>query len=226
MFINLMLMLSMFLSSGAELEIAGDFVSAGNAYYDDIDISGEARILCRFLEEALYAGCSSHAFDLILQLEQLRFESCYYDFWYARLSWNCGMPQYACTALDSVAGSMWLQSRADGLAAQFRGNASEAVEQFRLSLSLAESARQRFYSALDLSFALIQIGSYNEAEDIALYLAGNFPGESLPLISLALNYQEQDRFGEAMSILQSVYSSDDATFIAKHFAALLLEDLE
>ena len=226
MFINLILSLSMFLSSGAELEIAGDFVSAGNAYFEDIDISGEARILCRFLEEALYAGSSAHAFDLIMQLEQLPFESCYFDFWYARLSWNCGMPQYACAALDDVAGNSWLQSRADGLAAQFRGNAFSAVENFRLSLSLAESARQRYYSALDLSFALIQTGGYNEAEDIALYLAGNFPGESLPLISLALNYQEQDRFGEAMSILQSVYSGDEFSFIGKHFAALLLEDLE
>lgn len=226
MFINLTLMLSIFLSSGAELEIAGDFVSAGNAYYEELDISGEARILCRFLEEALYAGSSAHAFDLIMQLERIPFESYYYDFWYARLSWNCGMPQYACAALDSVAGTMWLQSRAKGLAAQFRGNAAEAVTQFRLSLTMAESARQLYYSALDLSFALIQTGRYREAEDIAVYLSNNFPGESLPLISLALNFQEQDRFGEAMSILQSIYSGDEFTFISKHFADVLLEDLE
>ena len=226
MFINLALILSLFLSNGADLEIAGDFVSAGQAYYEETDISGEARIICRFLEEALYSGSSEHAFDLIMQLEQLPFESSFFDFWYARLSWNCGMPQKACEALDAVTGSMWLQSRARGLAAQFRGDAEEAVVQFRLSLTLAESARQRFYSALDLSFALIQTGSYDEAGDIAVFLAGNFPGESLPLISLALNYQEQDRFGEAMSILQSVYSGDEYTFISKHFAAALLEDLE
>ncbi|MCK5115234.1 MAG: hypothetical protein KAR44_01455 [Candidatus Aegiribacteria sp.] len=226
MFLNLALILSLFLTNGADLEIAGDFVSAGQAYYEDTDISGEARILCRFLEEALYSGSSEHAFDLIMQLEQLPFESSFLDFWYARLSWNCGMPQQACEALDAVAGSMWLQSRARGLAAQFRGDAEEAVVQFRLSLTLAESARQRFYSALDLSFALIQTGSYDEAGDIAVFLAGNFPGESLPLISLALNYQEQDRFGEAMSILQSVYAGDEYTFISRHFAAALLEDLE
>ena len=118
MFINLILVLSMFLSSGAELEISGDFVSAGIAYFEDIDMPGEARILCRFLEEALYAGSSAHAFDLILQLEKLPFESYYFDFWYARLSWTCGMPQYACAALDDVAGNSWLASRADGLAEQ------------------------------------------------------------------------------------------------------------
>ena len=226
MFLNLALILSLFLTNGADLEIAGDFVSAGQAYYEETDIAGEARILCRFLEEALYSGSSKHAFDLIIQLEQLSFESSIFDFWYARLSWNCGLPQKACEALDAIAGSMWLQSRAKGLAAQFRGDAEEAAVQFRLSLTMAESARQRFYSALDLSFALIQTGSYDEAGDIAVFLAGNFPGESLPLISLALNYQEQDRFGEAMSILQSVYSGDEYTFISRHFAAALLEDLE
>ena len=226
MFINLTLMLSLFLSSGAELEIAGDFVSAGHAYYEEIDLSGEARILSRFLEEALYAGCSAHAFDLIMQLEQLPVESSFFDFWYARLSWNCGIPQYACEALDSIQGSMWLQCRAKGLAAQFRGNAHAAVTQFRLSLTLAESARQRFYSALDLSFALIQTGRYEEAEDIAVLLASNFPGEGLPLISLALSFHQQERFGEAMSILQSIYSGDEFTAISRYFASVLLEDLE
>ncbi|MEN8208075.1 MAG: hypothetical protein ABFR50_02380 [Candidatus Fermentibacteria bacterium] len=226
MFINLARLLSIFLSGGAELEIEGDFVSAGSAYYEELNIAGEARILCRFLEEALYSGSSKHAFDLILQLEQLPFEPCYYDFWYARLSWSCGMPRYACAALDEVCGSEWLQTRAEGLAEQFRGNASAAADKFRLSLTLAESSRQRFYSALDLSFAYIQDGSYQEAEDIALYLANNFPGESLPYISLALNFQEQGRFGEAMSVLQSIYSGDQFTFISKHFADVLLEDLE
>ena len=226
MLINLTLILSLLLSSGSELEIAGDFVAAGKAYYEDTDVSGEARIICRFLEEALYSGNSEHALDLIIQLEQLRFESSYYDFWYARLTWNCGMPQYACKALDDIGGSRWLQSRAKGLASQFRGDAAGAAAQFRLSMTLAESSRQRFYSALDLSFALIQTGRYEEAEDIAVFLAANFPGESLPIISLALNYQEQDRFGEAMSILQSIYSGDEYTFISKHFAAAILDDLE
>ncbi len=226
MFINLTLTLSLFLSNGAELEIAGDFVAAGHAYYEDNDFSGEARILSRFLEEALYSGSSKHAFDLLMQLEQLPFESSLFDFWYARLSWSCGMPEYACSALDSVQGSSWLESRAKGLAAQFRGNGQAAATQFRLSIEQAGSTRQRFYSALDLSFVLIQTGKYEEAEDIAVFLAVNFPGEGLPLISLALSLQEQNRFGEAMSTLQSLYSGDEFTAISRHFAELLLEDLE
>ena len=226
MVINLTLLLSVFLSSGAELEIAGDFVEAGNAYYEDNDFCGETRILTRFLEEALYSGNTTHAFDLLLQLEQLPFEFSYLDFWYARLSWNCGMPEYACAALDSLQGSVWLESRSKGLAAQFRGNGQEAATQFRLSLEQAESTRERFYSALDLSFALIQTGRYEEAEDIAVFLTGNFPGEGLPFISLALSLQEQDRFGEAMSILQLLYTGDEFTPLSRHFAMALLEDLE
>ncbi len=226
MLINLTLLLSLFLSSGTELEIAGDFIEAGSAYYEDNDLSGEARILSRFLEESLYSGNSMHAFDLILQLEQLPFEPSIFDFWYARLSWSCGLPEYACEALDSIQGSPWLESRARGFAAQLRGDGQTAATQFRLSIEQAGSARQRFYSALDLSFALIQTGKFKEAEDIALFLAGNFPREGLPLIALALSLQEQERFGEAMSILQSLYSGDEFTSISRCFAAALLEDLE
>lgn len=216
----------MLISSGAELEIAGEFVAAGQAYYEDSDISGETRILTRFLEDALYSGNTGHAFDLILQLEQIPLESSIFDFWYARLSWSCGLSEYACSVLDSVQGSRWLESRSKGFAAQLRGNAEEAVEQFTISMDRAESARQRFYSALDLSFALIQTGRYREAEEIAVLLAGSFPGEGLPLISLALSLHEQDRFGEAMSVLQSLYSGEEFTALSRHFAAALLEDLE
>lgn len=226
MFINYFLLFSLFLSSGTELELAGDFVEAGCAYYEDNDITGEARILRGFLEEALYSGSNTHAFDLILQLEYFPIESSCFDFWYARLSWSCGLSEFACMALDSIQGSRWLENRAKGLAAQFRGDGNSAAEYFRLSIDLAASARQRFYSALDLSFALVQTGRYEEAEDIAVFLAGNFPGEGLPLISLAMSLHEQNRFGEAMSILQSLYGGDQYTSIVKYYAATLLEDLE
>ena len=226
MFMNYFLLFSLFLSSGTELELTGDSVEAGLAYSEDKDISGQARILTGFLEEALYSGSSIHAFDLILQLERFPIESSFFDFWYARLSWSCGLPVLACTALDSIQGSPWLESRAKGLAAQFRGNGNSAVEQFRLSMVFAASARELFYSALDLSFALMQTGRYEEAEDIAVLLAGNFPGEGLPLISLALSFHEQNRFGESMSVLQSLSVGNQYTSIVKYFAAKLLEDLE
>lgn len=226
MFVNYFLLFSLFLSSGTELELAGDYVEAGLAYNEENDIAGQSRILVGFLEEALYSGSSIHAFDLLSQLERFPIESSFFDFWYARLSWSCGLPSFACTALDSIHGSLWLESRAKGLAAQFRGNGNTAVEHFRLSMDYAVSARQRFYSALDLSFALLQTGRYEEAENVAVLLASNFPGEGLPMISLALSLHEQNRFGEAMSILQSLYGGDQYTSIVKYFAATLLEDLE
>ncbi len=220
------LMLTLLSSAGTDLEIAGDFASAGYAYYEDGDLSGEARILCLFIEEALYSGSSDHAFDLIMQLEQLPLDQAYFDFWYARISWSCGLSESACNALESIQGSPWLQSRAEGLAHQFRGNATAAVDLFRQSMTYAESSRQRYYSALDLSFALMQTGRNEEAEDIAVFLAGSFPGDGLPLISLALSLKEQNRFGESMSILQSVFTGSEYTGITRHFAAELLEDLE
>jgi len=226
MLVSYFLLFSLFLSSGSDLEITGKFVEAGRAYYEDNDAAGEVRILTEFLEEALYSGNSMHALNLILQLEQFPVEPCYFDFWYARLSWNCGLPVYACTALDSIHGNPWLENRANGLAAQLRGNGSRAVELFGLSLDYAESSSEQFYSALDLSFALMQTGRFEEAERVALFLSSNFPGEGLPLISLALNFQEQNRFVDAMSILQSLYTGDGYTSIAKYFAATLLEDLE
>lgn len=226
MLIYYSLLFSLFLSSGAELELSGDFVEAGRAYYEDNDTAGESRILTGFLEEALYSGSNTHAFDLLLQLECFPIESSCFDFWYARLSWNCGLSEFACMTLDSIHGSRWLESRAKGLAAQFRGNGNSAAEYFRLSIDLAASTRQRFYSALDLSFALVQTGRYEEAEDIAVFLSSCFPGEGLPVISLALSLHEQNRFGESMSILQSLYRGDKYTSITKHFAATLLEDLE
>lgn len=226
MLMNYFLLFSLFLSSGTELELTGNSVEAGIAYNEDNDISGQARILSGFLEQALYSGSSIHAFDLILQLERFPIESYYFDFWYARLSWSCGLPAFACTALDSIQGSLWLESRAKGLAAQFRGNGNSAVENFRLSMAFASSARERFYSALDLSFALMQTGRCEEAEDIAVFLASNFPGEGLPLISLALSFHEQNRSGESMSVLQSLSVGNQYTSIVKYFAATLLEDLE
>lgn len=226
MSIILTLLMVLLCSTGTELEISGDFAAAGYAYSEENDLAGEIRILSRFLEESLYSGNSIHAFNLIIQLESFQIEPSLFDFWYARLSWSCGLSEYACAALDSIQGSMWLESRAKGLASQFRGNGHAASDYFRLSMQHAESARQRYYSALDLSFALIQEGMYEEAEDIAVFLAGNFPGEGIPLISLALSFQKQERYGEAMSILQSLHSGDDFTNISKLFAADLLKDLE
>ncbi|MBN2586148.1 MAG: hypothetical protein JXA64_00975 [Candidatus Fermentibacteraceae bacterium] len=221
-----LILLSLIMSEGTRLEASGDFTGAGRAYYEEGDLAGEVRILTRFIEESLYSGNSVHAFDLIRQVENLPLETGCIDFWYARLAWSCGLPEYSCAALDSVDGSPWLEMRAAGLASLFRGDPDEAVELFAGSMELAGSARQKYYSALDLSFALVSARRFEEAEEIAVLLSGGFPGEGLPLAALALSMQGQGRFGQAMAVLESVYTSSQYSFISRDFARSLMEDLE
>lgn len=224
--ITLFLSAVLVLSNGSQLEISGEFLQAGRAYSEENDTAGESRILCRYLEEALYSGNSLHAFELIIQMESMPVEREYFDFWYARLSWSCGLARSASAAMDSVKGSPWLEHRSAGMAMQYRGDPGGAVDQYILSLHNAETIRQKFYSALDLCFALIQSGRSGEAEEISRFLAERFPGEGLPLIALALSLHQQDRFGRSMSALMSVSQSEGYSFISREYARSLLEDLE
>ncbi len=226
MVIQFIISIILLMASGSEMEINGDFVEAGAAYREDNNSSGEVRILSRFLEEALYSGQSRHAYNLILILELYPLEAGYSEYWYARLAWSCGLSEYACRCLDSLDANQWLTARAAGLAAQFRGNAELAVQHYRESWTSARTSRERYYSALDLGFALLQTGGYSEAEMITSFLADNYPGEAIPLIALALIHYEQNRFGPAMTILQSVFTGETYTATARTFAGMLLEDLE
>ncbi|MCK4506005.1 MAG: hypothetical protein KAW14_10330 [Candidatus Aegiribacteria sp.] len=226
MVIQFIFSIVLLMTSGSNMEINGDFVEAGAAYQEANDSSGEVRILSRFLEEALYAGQNRHAYSLILILELYPIEAGYYEYWYARLAWSCGLSEFACSCLDSLNADQWLKARAAGLAAQFRGNAELAVQNYRESWTLARTSRERYYSALDLSFALLQKGDYSEAEMITSFLAENFPGEGIPIIALGLIHYEQNRFGPAMIVLQSVFTGETYTATARTFAGMLLEDLE
>lgn len=214
------------ISSGSDLEIQGKFVEAGAAYQEENDSGGEVRILSRFLEEVLYAGQSRHAYNLILILELYPLEAGYFEYWYARLAWSCGLSEFTCNSLDSINADQWLTARASGLAAQFRGNAELAAQYYRESWTSARTSKERYYSALDLSFALLQTGEYSEAEMITSFLAENFPGEGMPLIALGLIHYKQNRFGPAMTVLQSVFTGEAYTSTARTFAGFLLEDLE
>lgn len=226
MIMHFLVIIALLTASGTELEITGDLVRAGKAYQDEHDAHGQVRILSRFLEEALYAGQNNHAYDLILILEMYELDHGYFDFWYARLGWSCGLAEYACKTLDSLQADRWLATRGHGLAAQYRGNYEQAVEMYRESWNYAVTARQRFYSALDLSFALLQTGNYTDSEAIASFLVDNFPNEGLPVIALALSLHGQNYFGQAMTILQSVSTGDTYTGSAKYLAGSILEDLE
>jgi hypothetical protein len=218
--------LALLASTGSQLEISGDFLGAGRAYNQDGDAAGQVRVICRYLEESLYSGNSIHALELMMRLEQVQLSNGCMDFWYGRLAWSCGLPEYSIELLDSLDAGPWLKMRARGLAQQYRGDPDGAVEDFRASLQLAETAREKFYSALDLSFALIQLGDFQTAGSIASWLSGKFPGEGMPLISLALSLQGQGRFGEAMSVLQNVYASSAYSYISRDMARSLMNDLE
>ena len=213
------------MSAGSTLEISGDLVQAGQIYQEENDLLGQIRVLGRFLEEALYAGRTQHAMELLMVMELYPIEKSYYDFWYARLSWSCGLSEFACNSLDSISGDPWLSARSRGLAAQFRGDAATAADYFRQSWLCATSTREKFYSALDLCFSLVQTGDLMEAQTISTYLSEHFPGEGLPRIAFALSLHSQNRFGEAMTVLQSV-SDGDYTGSARHLASSLLEDME
>ncbi len=226
MVIQFIISIVLLIASGSDLEIKGELIEAGAAYQEENDSSGEVRILSRFLEEALYAGQNRHAYNLLLILEFYPLEVGYYEYWYARLAWSCGLSEYACNSLDSLNADQWLTARARGLAAQFRGDAKLAIQYYRESWTSARTSRERYYSALDLSFALLQTGEYSEAEMITSFLVENFPGEGIPLIALGLIHYEQNRFGPAMTVLQSVFTGETYTETARTFAGILLEDLE
>lgn len=222
----LLLLLSMLLSQGSSMEIAGDLVDAGRKYSEEMDLPGEVRIISRFIEEALYSGNSIHAFNLMLRLEGLPLEEGYPDFWFARLAWSCGLAEYSSASLDRQTGSPWLRSRAAGMARQFRGEPLPAAEMFLLSMEQAVSTRQKYYSALDLSLALVGAGMFEEAEEVAMFLTSAFPREGMARAALALSMHGQGRFGQAMSVLQSVYTDTGFSFISRDYARSLMNDLE
>lgn len=221
-----LILLSLLLTDGTRLEVAGSFTEAGRAYFQEGDLAGQVRILSRYIEESLYSGNSIHALDLITQMEAVPLNDSYLEFWYARLAWSCGLAEYSCETLDSLRGSPWLEERAAGLASLYRGDHEEAADRFARSMESAVSVRQKYYSALDLCFALITGGRFQQAGEIATMLAGAFPGEGLPSIALALCMQGQGRYGQAMSVLESVYTSPEYSHISRDMARSLMEDLE
>jgi len=223
---NLILIAALLMGSGQDLEIAGDLMEAGIAYTGEADAAGQVRILCEYLEESLYAGCSDHALQLILHLEMFQLPQEHYDMWYARLAWSCGLAEYASAQLELVNGSPWITSRCRGLACLYRGNSADAAGFFLSSFEYAESVRQEYYSLLDLGFALVQQGELTESEELALYLSTRYPERELPVILLALSKSSQGRYGEGMSILQTLYSSSNASGIMRRYSRSLLREME
>lgn len=221
-----LLLVPVLLAGGGEsLESSGNFVMAGVAYEEDNDIAGQARILSRFIEESLYAGEASHAFQLLQFLESYPLEPGYLDFWYARLSWTMGLAGQACDMLEDLEAGPWLSSRAAGIAEQYGDSPEDAMVHHLIAWELASSSRERFYTALDIAFTHLQSGDYYEAERFSTALAVVFPGDGLPVISLAMALEGQGRYGTAMTLLQDLSSDTTKTGITRSMASALLEEM-
>ncbi len=220
------LLLAFISLSPGELEIAGNLPEAGLAWQEDGSLDGQSRVLCRLLEEALYAGHGNRAMILMGDLQHFGAEDDLIDFWYARLAWICGLENMAAERLESFAGDDWLGYRARGMAHIMRRHPEEAIPELELSIARAGSIRRRFYSVIDLCWANLAAGNTFESIRIATFLVDSFPCEGLPRIILAVCYQESGRYASAMMMLQNTASNSNFGAGPRSMAADLLRDYE
>jgi hypothetical protein len=212
--------------SPAELETAGSLPEAGLAWQLEGDFDGQARVLCRLLEEALYAGHGVRAMSLIGELTALGAGSEMIDFWYARLAWITGLEQMAVEELDAFQGDDWLSLRARGMARSMARCPEEAIPLLERSILAAGTTRRRFWSAVDLCWAELAAGHTDRALLMATFLSDSFPGDAVPDLLVALCEYESGSFASAMVILQQVSRNPMAGTGPRSIAHDLLEDFE
>jgi hypothetical protein len=210
--------------SPVEMEETGLLWQAGAAWQEEGSSGGQARVLCRLLEEALYAGHANRAEWLIEDLEAFPLEPGLEDYWYGRLAWCCGLDSMAIRELTEVTGSQWLEHRASGTALLYMGRPEDAVAEFRASLASATTRRRQYWSALDLSFALVQAGRCEEANEVCALLDSAYAGDGMHRIVRALALYGDGGVTEAMVTLSDLAGSGDAA--TADMARALLEDLE
>lgn len=226
LFVLYSLLLACISMSPSELEIAGNMPEAGLAWQEEGSVDGQSRVLCRLLEEALYAGHGNRAMILMNDLRHIGAEDDLIDFWYARLAWICGLENMAAERLESFAGNDWLGYRARGMAHIMRRHPEEAIPELELSIEYAGSTRRRFYSVIDLCWANLAAGNTFESIQIATFLVDSFPAEGLPRIILAICYHESDRYASAMMLLQNTALDSNFGAGPRSMAADLLSDYE
>jgi hypothetical protein len=212
--------------SPSELEMAGSLPEAGLAWQMEGDFHGQARVLCRLLEEALYAGHGVRAMTLISELTALGASSEMIDFWFARLAWITGLEQMAVEELEAFQGDDWLALRARGMARSWARCPDEAIPLLERSFLAAGTSRRRFWSAVDLCWAELAAGNTDRAVRMATFLSDSFPGDAVPDVLLALCRYESGSFASAMVILQQVSQDPMAGTGPRSMAHDLLEDFE
>jgi hypothetical protein len=168
------------------METSGDLAGAGYAYEAEGDLDGVCRVRCRLLEEALYAGHVNRAHFLIGELSSMGIDASYIRFWWARLSWGCGLSDLAIESMTELGGAEqddpWLERRALGLAQLYSGLPDSAAALLSESLRLADTNWRKFYSCIDLCMALVQSGDNLGATLLSSRLLEMFPESGLAMV--------------------------------------------
>lgn len=226
MILTIMFSIALLSTSGYEYEQQGLLIEAGQYYQDEGLFEDQSRILCSFLEDALYSGDANRASDIIRLFEPYPIDQRLLSFWYARLAWQTGLSDVACELLDTVDGADWLSCRAAGMQMIYKNSPREAVEYLTEAVRLATSSRELYFASIDLCFALIQSGSYIGSELISRHIISVYPNEGLAPVVLALSLLKQDRFAEAMNLLQATANNDIFEAGSRSIAESLLLEYE
>jgi hypothetical protein len=209
--------------SPLELEESGRLWEAGAAWAAEGSVSGQSRVICSLLEEALYAGHANRAYRLLLDLESMGVDSRIIDYWYARLAWACGLDSMSTAILSGVEGDDWLAHRSRGTALFYTGMSLEASGEFCLSLRMAATRRQQFYSALDLCTSLLSCGRESDAMQLAGILRAGFPFEGLAALAYAECLEGCGFRGEAILLMDSLSTLQGSSPSIADMASRLLE---
>jgi hypothetical protein len=212
--------------SPESLEGEGRLWEAGAAYQEEGDLQGQMRIMCRLLEEALYAGHPFRSARLIEELEELGAEPGELGMWRARLAWICGLEGLARRQLEELSGPGWAGRRAAGLAHLYGLRPRRAVEELRSAYIEAENHMERYYAAVDLAYAMLSAGMERQALEAVDSLVSAMPAEGLPAVLRCICLQRCGRYAEAMMGLDSLAADSSLGTGPRSMARDLLEDLQ
>ena len=223
MIMNVMTLLLIF-SSPLELELAGNLPEAGAAWQAEGNMAGQIRLSCRLIEEAIYAGHGQRALVLIREIETICPDPALSTFWKARIAWSAGLALEAVEALETLeTDDPWLYHRARGLAALYRENGDEAADHLLIAVAAGSTSRRKFWSALDLCSAYLNIGLYSEAITLSELLVNNFTGDALAIVMYGLCLHADGRYGDSSRVLSQL---EGAGYAAETMAAELMEGFE
>ena len=208
------------------LEREGRLWEAGVAYQEAGDLQGQMRVMCRLLEEGLYAGHPFRSARLIDELEGMGADPSDVAMWRARLAWVCGLEQLARKELEEMSGPGWTGRRAAGLAHLYGLRPQRAVEELRSAYAEAENHMERYYAAIDLTYAMLAAGMTSRALEASDSLAAALPHEGLPAVLHCLCLHRAGLYAEAMTRLDSLAADTTVSAGPRSMAENLLGELQ